>query len=104
MLLKQLYKLIMRAENMGTNEMVGLIVVSLGTILGVGITVVKPILEVVKSITELNESIKSLTEKFNAFEVNNNNAHKRIWDHNDEQDEKLQDHEIRIKLIEDRNQ
>ena len=89
---------------MNESEMIGLIIVSLGTILGVGVIVVKPILEVVKSITELNESIKSLTEKFNAFEVNNNNAHKRIWDHNDEQDEKLQDHEKRISIIENRNQ
>lgn len=88
---------------MGTNEMVGLIIVSLGSILGVGITVVKPILEVVKSITELNESIKNLTDKFNAFEVTNLEAHKRIWNHNDEQDERLQDHEIRLKIIEDRN-
>ena len=88
---------------MNESEMIGLIVVSMGTILGVGVVVVKPILQVVKSITELNESIKSLTEKFNAFEVNNNNAHKRIWDHNDEQDEKLQDHEKRLSLIENRN-
>ena len=89
---------------MNTNEMIGLITVSMGTILGVGVVVVKPILQVVKSITELNESIKNLVEKFNSFEVNNNDAHKRIWDHNDEQDDILQDHEKRISIMENRNQ
>lgn len=88
---------------MNESEMIGVVVIALGTILGVGVVVVKPMLQVVRSITELNESIKSLARNFNVFETNNNNSHKRIWDHNDEQDEMLQDHEIRIKLIEDRN-
>jgi hypothetical protein len=61
-------------------------------------------LEVVKTMTELNESIKNLTDKFNVFEGANDRAHKRLWDHNDEQDEKIQDHETRITLIENRNQ
>lgn len=88
---------------MSETEMIGLIVVSMGTILGVGVVVVKPILQVVKSITELNESIKNLTGKVNIFEAANDKAHKRIWDHNDEQDEKIQDHEKRLSLIENRN-
>ena len=88
---------------MNESEMIGLIVVSLGTVLGVGAVVVRPMLLVVKSITELNDSIRNLAKNFNDFEIANNNSHKRIWDHNDEQDEMLQDHEIRIKLIEDRN-
>lgn len=85
---------------MNTNEMIGLIVVSLGSILGVGVVVVKPILQVVKIMTELNESIKALTDKFNAFEVNNHDDHKRIWLHNDKQDETIQEHGERILLLE----
>ena len=81
---------------MGSNEVVGMVLVALGSILGVGVTVVKPILEVVKSMTELNESIKNLAEKFSRFEVNNHDDHKRIWCHSEEQDERLQDHEKRI--------
>ena len=50
---------------MGTNEMIGAVIIAAGSILGVGVTVVKPILQVVKSMTALNESIKALTEKFN---------------------------------------
>lgn len=89
---------------MGNSEMIGLIIIALGSILSVGVIVVKPILQVVKIMTELNESIKNLTEKFNKFEVNNHDDHKRIWCHNDEQDEKIQDHEKRIWMIENGNQ
>lgn len=88
---------------MGNNELIGMVLVSLGSILGVGVTVVKPILQVVKTMTELNDSIKNLAEKFNQFEVNNHDDHKRIWCHNEEQDEKIQDHEKRIWLIENGN-
>ncbi len=89
---------------MGTNEMIGLIVVALGSILSVGVIVVKPILKVVEVMTELTASVKALTEKFNKFEINNHDDHKRIWCHNEEQDEKIQDHETRLLLIEHGNQ
>ena len=88
---------------MGDNELIGMMIVALGTILGVGVTVVKPILSVVKTMTELNESIKNLADKFNMFDVANSEAHKRLWRHNEEQDEKIQDHETRIILMENRN-
>lgn len=85
---------------MGTNEAIGVVVVALGSLLGTGVLIVKPILQVVKIMTELNESIKTLTEKFNKFEVNNHDDHKRIWLHNDEQDKEIQDHETRISVLE----
>ena len=89
---------------MGSNEFIGMVLVALGSILGVGVTVVKPILQVVKTMTELNDSIKNLAEKFSRFEINNHDDHKRIWCHNEEQDEKLNDHEKRIIIMENRNQ
>lgn len=85
---------------MSTNEMIGLIVVSLGSIIGTGAMVVKPLINNVKVMTELNESIKNLAEKFNAFEVNNHDDHKRIWTHNDRQDLTIQEHETRISVLE----
>lgn len=85
---------------MNTNEMIGIVVVALGTILSSAAIVVKPLLQTVKTMTELNESIKTLTEKFKAFEVNNHDDHKRIWLHNDKQDEVIQEHGERILLLE----
>ena len=89
---------------MGSNELIGMVLVSLGSILSVGVIIVKPILTVVKTMTELNESIKNLAEKFSTFEVNNHDDHKRIWCHYEEHDEKLNDHEKRIFIMENRNQ
>lgn len=85
---------------MNTNEILGAVIVALGSILGTGAIIVKPLLKNVKVMTELNASIKSLTEKFTNFEVNNHDDHKRIWEHNDEQDETINDHETRIVLLE----
>lgn len=89
---------------MNSNELIGMMIVALGTILGVGVSVVKPILQVVKTMTELNDSIKNLADKFNMFDVANSEAHKRLWRHNEEQDKKIQDHETRIFLIENRDE
>lgn len=85
---------------MSTQEMIGLLVLALGSILSVGVIIVKPILTMVKAMTTLNESIKALTEKFNKFEVNNHDDHRRIWLHNDKQDETIQEHGERILLLE----
>jgi hypothetical protein len=85
---------------MNTNEIIGYIIAGLGSILGVGVIVVKPILKVVEVMTELTASVKALTEKFNKFEVNNHDDHKRIWLHNDKQDETIQEHGERILLLE----
>ena len=85
---------------MSVNEMIGYLITAVGSVLSVGAIVVKPILQVVKAMTALNESIKALTEKFNRFEVNNHDDHKRIWLHNDKQDEEIQNHETRIAVLE----
>lgn len=85
---------------MSSNEMIGYLITAIGGILSVGVIIVKPILQVVKIMTELNESIKALTDKFNRFEVNNHDDHKRIWCHNDKQDETIQEHETRISVLE----
>jgi len=85
---------------MTTNEMIGLIIAALGTIIGTGAAIVTPLIKNVKAMTELNISIKNLTEKFSEFEVNNHDDHKRIWRHNDKQDEILQRHGEQILLLE----
>ena len=85
---------------MNTNEMIGIIIAALGTIVGTGAAIATPLMKNVKAMTELNLSIKNLTERFKEFEVNNHDDHKRIWQHNDKQDELLQKHGEQILLIE----
>ena len=87
---------------MSEHEVLGLVFVALGTIVGTGIAIATPLVKTVKIMTILNESIKTLTEKFNKFEVNNHDDHKRIWEHNEEQDETINEHETRIRLLEEK--
>lgn len=87
---------------MSTNEMIGLVVTALGAIVGVAIAIGTPIMKAVKVMAELNQSVKTLTEKFKNFEINNHDDHKRIWQHNDKQDELIQEHSERILLLEDK--
>lgn len=86
---------------MNDNEILGLVFVALGTIIGTGAVIVAPLIKNVKVMTELNASIKNLTAQFNKFEVNNHDDHKRIWQHNDKQDESIQEHETRIRILEE---
>lgn len=87
---------------MNTNEMIGIVIVSLGTIIGTGAAIVTPLVKNVKVMTELNSSIKNLAEKFNKFEVNNHDDHKRIWQYNDKQDETIKEHGERILILENK--
>lgn len=84
---------------MNTNEMIGIIIAAMGTIAGTGAAIATPLVKNVKAMTELNISIKNLTEKFKSFEVNNHDDHKRIWEHNEKQDEILQEHGEQILLL-----
>ena len=70
-------------------------------IVGAAITVTTPVLKLTSTITKLNETCESLQAKFSKFEDNNKESHRRIWEHNTKQDEKLNDHEIRIHTLEE---
>lgn len=74
---------------------------------GLFLTVGTPILKLNSNIVKLNCTMEALKEKteLNAQELkeqklHDHDAHQRIWDHNDEQDKKLADHERRIGYLE----
>lgn len=81
-------------------EIIGLTVAGLSAIFGLGGIVVRPLLKAVKAITELTACVKELTKKFEAFELNNHDAHKRLWEKNEAQDEQITDHDRRLSLLE----
>ena len=64
--------------------------------------IIRPICNLTKAITELTLTCKNLDIQFANFETNNKDGHKRIWDHNEKQDEMLNDHEERISKMEGR--
>lgn len=60
-----------------------------------------------KAMTELNITMKTTNQRLENFEkqlaeleTKNHDSHRRIWDHIDEQDVRIQDHESRIKILE----
>lgn len=63
---------------------------------GLFATVGAPIIKLNTNITTLNETIKGLEKRQDKLENGNSEAHERIWKHNDEQDEVIQKHEMRL--------
>lgn len=71
--------------------------VGLGTILGL---IISPIVKLNKTITSLGDSLESIKENVNDYLLKNAESHRRIWSHNDSQDKIINQHEIRITLLE----
>lgn len=71
-------------------------------IAGLFVTVGKPILNLISSITTLNNTVEGLKKEISELNTKNSASHQRLWDHNDEQDERLADHETRIHDLEQR--
>lgn len=65
-------------------------------IVGLIITVTTPLLKLNTSITELKTLLESVVKKVETIDNNNTNSHRRLWEHNTEQDQVLQNHERRL--------
>lgn len=69
-------------------------------LVGFFITIGAPILKLNTSIIRLNESVNVLRDTIAKNEVDNKEAHKRIWDHMDNIDETMRVHEGRLQNLE----
>lgn len=83
------------------------VVTVLVTLVGLFFTVGKPIIKLNETMTTLNVNVEhnshELTELKNDFKSQRESAHEshqQLWMHNNKQDEKLQDHETRIGILE----
>ena len=65
-------------------------------IVGLVITVTTPLLKLNTSITELKTLLESVMKKVETLDSNNTERHRRLWEHNTEQDKVLQNHEQRL--------
>lgn len=70
-----------------------LVLVAIG---GFFATVGAPIIKLNTNITKLNASLESIQKDQVKLERDNHDAHKRIWEHNDEQDKMLEEHRLRL--------
>lgn len=77
-------------------EVVGVIVALLGLIAAIA----GPLIKLNTSITTLTVTLKGLNDDIDDLTVKNTKSHQRLWDHNEEQDKKLNDHEMRLTIVE----
>lgn len=64
------------------------------------VTIGAPIIKLNTAITRLIVKLDSLGKDMDDLEVHNHESHRRLWDHNDKQDKRLEDHESRLKIME----
>ena len=64
----------------------------LGAIVSFIIAVTGPMLKLNTSITKLNASVDVLQAAINRLEEDNASAHKRLWTHNEQQDDLIENH------------
>lgn len=76
------------------------IIIGIITLFGFLVSVVTPIAKLTKIMTELTDSVQSLKEAINEIGTKNTESHRRIWEHNTEQDQTLENHEKRITKLE----
>ena len=69
-------------------------------LVGFLVTVISPLMKLSKTMTELNVNMQNLNQAMNTLTSNNTESHRRIWEHNEEQDSKIENHEKRITKIE----
>ena len=62
--------------------------------------IVPPIIKLTGSITKLTTVVDNLGSEMEKQQKQNRNSIDKLWSHNDEQDDKLCDHETRLQLLE----
>ena len=65
-------------------------------LIGLIVTVTTPLLKLNASITQLKALLDSVVKQVQDNDRSNSASHKRLWEHNEEQDETLKRHEQRL--------
>lgn len=80
------------------------------TLIGLAVSVGRPIIKLNSTITRMNALLESIDRRLTALERGSQDqqakaseAHRRIWKHIEENDDKIADHETRLKLLEGRD-
>ena len=73
-------------------SVVGVIIALVGLFLTVG----RPVTSLIQAIERLTTICNQLSAKLNKLESDNKDSHRRLWEHNDEQDERINEHKMKI--------
>lgn len=71
-------------------------------LVGLIAAVVKPLLSLNATITRLTESVNSLEKNIAGLTEKNDDSHDKLWEKSSAMDEKLNNHETRLQIIESR--
>lgn len=92
---------------MTESEIMWTVVLGLGTLIGLFLTVGKPILKLNNTLTVLTSRMDAIEKESREHEsdlkeqkLHAHESHQRLWDHNKEQDDQLRDHEQRLGNLE----
>lgn len=77
-----------------------LVVSVLITLIGLVATVVTPIVRLNTTITKLTTIVDVVKDSIKELTSDNSEGHRRLWEHNAAQDEKLSDHDKRLDRME----
>ena len=77
------------------------VIVLIGSMFTLGVAIVTPILKLNTTITKLRDAIDSQTDSQKEYKKKNDESHEKLWEHEHDQDEKIHDHETRIRILED---
>ena len=64
-------------------------------------TIIVPIVKLTHAIAKLTSTMESMEKSVADLIANNRSAHERIWDRTHEQEQKLCEHETRIRVMEE---
>lgn len=77
-------------------DVVGVIIAIVGLLIAIG----GPIIKLNTSITKLISKMDGMGESLADLTLRNSKSHERLWNHNEVQDKKLENHEQRILILE----
>lgn len=76
---------------------------AIGELIAFFVLVAKPLINLTTTLTKLNVTVENLSQMLAEQKERSKKTHERLWKHNEEQDEKIEDHETRILLIEQKD-
>ena len=76
------------------------VVTVITVLVGLMVSVIKPVLKLNASLTRLNESVDSLEKNIAGLNNRNSESHDKLWKRSDEHNLRLSQHETRVQILE----
>ena len=76
---------------------------AIGELIAFLMLMAKPLINLTTTLTKLDATVETLKTTLENQREHSSKVHKKLWDHNDKQDEKIEDHEKRILIIEQKD-